>query len=490
MQKNVLAFDFGASSGRGIIGAFDGKTITIKEIHRFLNEPVIINGGMYWDILRLFEEMKRGIKKAVEEYDIESIAIDTWGVDFGFLDKCGELMGNPYHYRHKHTENAVDNLLKKIDSKKLFELSGLANQKFNTLCQLNEMKNNNYFALDTAKDMLFIPDLLIYFLTGKKVTEYTIASTSQMIVPAKNKWNKEILSTFGINDKYLKNIISPSATVGNLSEELKKELGITKDIKIIACAEHDTASAVMAVPALNDDFAYISSGTWSLLGVELKNPIISDKARDFGYTNEGGFNNTVRFLKNIMGLWIIQECKRTWENEGDDISFSQIVELAEKCEPFKCFINPNSKEFYTPLDMPNKIIQYCKNTNQRVPENKGEIARCIYESLAFIYKKSVDDLKDILGKDIKALNIVGGGSNNVMLNQFTANALNIPVIAGPSEATAIGNIVCQYIGLNIIDDIWQARSIIKDSFKCKTFIPDNNNEWMKNYNKFIKITGV
>lgn len=487
MTNNVLAFDYGASSGRAIVGSFDGKGITTTEVHRFLNEPVSLNGGFYWDILRLFEEMKRGIKKAVADFKIESIAIDTWGVDVGFIDKNGELMGNPYHYRHPHTENAVEGLLKVMDADSLYKSTGLANLKFNTLCQLNEMIKNGYFALENADAMLFIPDLMMYFLTGKRVTEYSIASTSQLLVPAKSEWNYEIIDKFGIDKKLLQKIVNPSETVGLLKQELKDELGIDYDIKVIACAGHDTASAVMAVPATDEDFAYISSGTWSLLGCELKKPVLTEKARLSGYTNEGGFDNSVRFLKNIMGLWILQECKRSWDGEGNCMKFDEIDEHAYKSEPFKCLINPDHDDFFSPKKMPQKIYNFCKSTGQRPPENIGETARTIAESLAFIYKKSLGDLEDILGKKFSALNIVGGGSNNKMLNQFTANAIGIPVIAGPSEATSIGNIVCQFIGLGLIDNIWDARKIVKESFKCKTYYPENTAEWQSHYTDFLKL---
>ena len=454
-MKKVIAIDLGATSGRLMLGTYEGKKLDLSEIHRFSNDPVTVFDGLYWDILRLFHEIKTGLKKAVLEHKIDSISIDTWGVDFGLIDKDGRLLDNPYHYRHIHTQN----LAGKLPQKRLYELSGLAANDFNTLCQLIALKKANSTALKNADNLLFIPDLLAYFLTGEKVTEYTIASTSQMLTAGKLTWDKEILSTFDIDENLFCHTVMPSEIIGNLSNEIKGELNIDYDIKVTACCGHDTASAVMAAK-VNPNTCYISSGTWSLIGLELQKPILSEKARLAGYTNEGGFGGNIRFLKNITGLWIINECMRNWQSRGEGLSFKELDEQTELAKADKCIIDVNDKRFFTPLNMPEKIQEYCKETGQEIPVTKGEIARCIYESLAHEYKKSVLELEEITGESIHTINIVGGGSKNYLLNKFTEEKTGRKVIAGPAEATAIGNILCQLIALKELEGLSQAREVL------------------------------
>lgn len=482
----ILAFDFGASSGRAIIGHFDGKKIEMEEIHRFLNEPVEINGALYWDILRLYHELKQGIVKADQAGGVDSMGIDTWGVDFGLIGKDGQLLANPFHYRCAHTENAVELLEEKMPQDDLFAETGIAFQKFNTLCQLAVMKKNENIALEHADCALFIPDLFVYFLTGKKICEFSIASTSQLILPGKNEFSKKVFDTYGLKNLFPA-IVSPGTVVGSVTKEVSDELDLKHELKVIASLGHDTASAYLAVPKEGENSAFLSSGTWSLLGMELDKPILTKEARLAGYTNEGGLNNSIRFLKNIMGLWIIQECKRTWDKEGKKMSFAEIAEGAAKVEPCRFLINPDADEFYSPHDMPEKIVNYCKRTGGEVPANEFEIARCVYDSLALAYKHNILALEKITGRKIDVLHIVGGGSNNIMLNEATADALGTRVTAGPGEGTALGNILCQLIALGKVRDAEEARQIVRNSTQIKEYHPKNTQIYAEAYERFLKI---
>lgn len=486
-KKRVLAFDYGASSGRAMLGDFDGNKVDLTEIHRFLNEPVTVNGSMYWDILRLFHECKQGILKADAMGGADSMGIDTWGVDFGLLGKDGQLLANPYHYRDAHTEYAVEELQKVMPKAQLFGKVGLAFQKFNTLCQLVMMQKNGNVALQNAEKLLFIPDLFNYFLTGEAATEFTIASTAQMIVPGKTAWAEDVLSAYGANRNILTDIVPCGNRLGKVSKEIMAELGMEKELPVINVPEHDTASAFVSVPAGEKNAAFLSSGTWSLLGTELDKPILTEEAMLSGYTNEGGIGCNIRFLKNIMGLWIIQECKRHWDKEGDVLSFAQIAEGAAKVPACKFIMNPDDDEFFSPFDMPGKIQRYCAAHNLPVPETKFEIARCIYDSLALTYKHNVLALEKITGKQIEVLHIVGGGSNNLMLNQATADALGKEVTAGPSEGTALGNILTQLISLGEIKNLAEARQVVKNSTDIKVYTPKNTAVYNDAYERYLKL---
>ena len=487
-KRKVLAFDYGASSGRAMIGAFDGKKVELTEIHRFLNEPVTVQGSMYWDILRLFHECKQGILKADALGGADAMGIDTWGVDVGFLGKNGQLLANPYHYRDAHTASAVEELEKVLPKKELYAKTGLAFQKFNTLCQLVVMKNNGNLALKNADKMLFIPDLFNYFLTGVAATEFTIASTSQMIVPGKTEWAKDVLSAYGIRTDMLTEILPTASRLGMLSEGVMSELGLKKNMPVVNVPEHDTASAFVSVPAkAGENAAFLSSGTWSLLGTELDQPVLTEEALLSGYTNEGGIGCNIRFLKNIMGLWIIQECKRYWDKNGEVLSFAEIAEGASKVPACKFLMNPDADEFFSPFEMPLKIQKYCAAHGLPVPESKAEIARCIYDSLALDYKHNILALEKITGKKVDVLHIVGGGSNNVMLNQATADATGLTVTAGPSEGTALGNILTQLISLGDLSSLSEAREVVRNSTDIKEYLPKNAAVYDAAYEKFLKL---
>ena len=487
---NLLGFDFGASSGRAMLGVYDGRTLELREIHRFLNEPVMLGDQYVWDLPRLFLEVKEGLRKAAKEgVRIDGIGIDTWGVDFGLLGKNGHLLGMPVHYRDARTEGMMEKAFETVSKKEIFERTGLAFQSFNTLYQLLAMKEQGDEALEAADTLLFMPDLIAYLLTGEKATEYTIASTSQMIDPSTRSWDKELLKKLGLPAGILTEI-QPAGTVrGLLKEEIARETGLPQ-VPVIAVASHDTASAVAAVPAEKGSrFAYISSGTWSLLGAELKSPLCREEVMQANYTNEGGLCGTTRLLKNIMGLWIIQECKRAWDREGAEIGFGEIVKLAEAAPAFKAVIDVDDPCFMAPGGMPERIQDYCRRTNQPVPETRGEIARVVYEGLALKYRWAIERLeKDLLGHEIDVLHIVGGGSKNEMLNRFTAQAIGRKVVAGPSEGTVIGNLLVQAMALGAIDSLDALREVVACSFENKTYLPEGDaSAWDEPYARLLRL---
>lgn len=481
----LLAFDYGASSGRGILGRYDGKLLRLDEVHRFSNDPVMIGGSFYWDILRLYHEMKQGIIKCVKngDGDFASLGIDTWGVDFGLLGKDGKLLGIPFHYRDSRNEGMIEEACKIVPKTEIYRETGIQFLKFNTLYQLLSMVREASPVLEKAETMLFIPDLLNYFLTGIKRSEYTITSTSQMYDPVRGDWARGLLSRLGIPDRILTDIISAGNVVGSLQSSLCQELGIGQ-VPVVAVAEHDTGSAVAAVPAVNGKYAYLSSGTWSLLGTELDAPLINEAAYKLNYTNEGGINNTTRLLKNIMGLWIYQECMRAWEASGQCDSHEELASAAAKAEPFASLIDPDADDFYSPGNMPARIRDYCRRTGQKVPDGKGEIVRCIMESLALKYRMTLEGLEGLIGYKVPVLHVVGGGTKNTMLNRFTANAIGRPVITGPIEATAIGNLAAQLLALGEVADLGEARLLIKDSFPTTEYLPQDREQWEEDYGRF------
>lgn len=487
---NFLGFDFGASSGRAMLGRFDGERIHISELHRFLNEPVELVGRFCWDVPRLFFEMKQALNKASKQgVEIDAIGIDTWGVDFGLIDKNGRLLGVPAHYRDARTDGVMEKAFKVMPKEEIFRHTGLAFMQFNTLYQLYAMKLEGDPTLEVADKMLMMPDLLAYLLTGQIGTEYTIASTSQLIDPFTRDWDFKLIDRFGLPRRIFTPIQSSGCVRGKLLAQIARECGVG-EIPVIAVASHDTASAVAAIPADDPDFAYISSGTWSLLGAEIRTPLCETGVMNANYTNEGGVDGTIRLLKNIMGLWIIQECKREWDRRTDAVSFSQIVEMAEKADAFIAFIDVDDPCFLAPNDMPARIQDYCRRTGQRVPASRGEIARVVYENLALKYRWAIERLeKDMLKKRVNVLNIVGGGSKNDMLNRFTADAIARPVIAGPDEGTAIGNLLVQAMGVGAIKDLAQLRRVVENSFPTRRFEPENPAAWDKAYAKYLETVG-
>lgn len=485
-MKRVLAFDLGASSGRGILASLENGKITLKEVHRFPNNGVKVCSTVYWDVLYLFDQIKQGITNAKLEGGFDSIGIDTWGVDFGLIDSEGKLIGNPVTYRDSRTDNMPEELFEIICAEDVYKRTGIQIMNFNTLYQLYYMYKYRKAEVSRADAMLFMPDLLNYFLTGVKKNEYTISSTSQMINPATRSWDCELIEKAGIDKNILCDMVQPGTKIGALTGEICEELGI-EPVDVIAVGSHDTASAVVSVPTEVDDFVYISCGTWSLFGTELKAPVVTEEAFKSSYTNEGGYNGTTRFLTNIMGLWLIQESRRTWNRRGNNFSFNDLEKAALECEPFKCFIDPDYPEFGKPGDIPSRIQKYCEQTGQYVPQTVGEIVRCIYESLALKYYHSLLNLEKISGKSFDAINIVGGGTKDPLLCQMAANACDKTVFAGPVEATALGNIAVQMIAIGEISDLKEARKIIKNSFDTKKYTPENVAQWHEAYEKFKNV---
>ena len=484
-EKKVLAFDFGASSGRAMLGSFDGEGIKLEEIHRFSNDPVVINKTMYWDILRLMHEIKQGLIKA-KVYDFESIGIDTWGVDFGLLDQKGYLLENPVHYRDTRTQGMLVESFKKISKERFYKITGNQFMELNTVFQLLSLVKERPELLERVDKMLLMPDLMNYMLTGNKATEYSIASTTQLLNANHRNWSDEVLESLEIPKNILTDIIKTGTKVGILSEEIANELEIPR-VEVIAVAEHDTQSAMIAVPAKEEDFIFLSCGTWSLLGTELTEPIINEKSNTYNITNEGGYGDKISFLKNIIGLWLIQESRRQWIREGKEYSFAELEKEASITKPFKCFIDPDAPEFVSPGNIPKRIREFCHRTGQEIPETMGEIVRCINESLALKYRIALEEIKDCTNKNYENIYIVGGGNQSSLLCQMTANACRCNVVSGSSEATVLGNVIIQFISLGIIKDIKTAREIISKSNETKHYKNQDEEIWNEAYKRFKEI---
>lgn len=481
-----LAFDFGASSGRAILGIFENGKLTMEEVHRFANDPVTVCGMFHWDILRLFFEIKQGITKCVAagHHDISSIAIDTWGVDFGLLGSDGRLLENPVHYRDSRTDGILEKLFEKIPRDKLYSETGIQFMKINTICQLYSLVLNRPELLERAETLLFIPDLLAYFLTGVKRCEYTIASTSQLLDAKKRGWDFGVIEKLGIKKSIFPEIVKPGVVKGKLSPSLCEELGV-HDVDIIACASHDTASAVVSAPIKSgENSCYISCGTWSLLGAEISEPILSGESLKQNFTNEGGFGDTIRYLKNISGLWLMQETRRQWIREGCDISFRDIDRMLETEASANVYINPDKDEFVAPGNMPKRINDFLSATGQPILFSKGQIALCILESLALTYKYYIASLEKLLGCKFDTVHIIGGGVKDENLCRFTANATGKTVTAGPVEATAIGNIAVQLISNGAVTGVEEARGMLGD---LKIYKPENTVEWERRYSAYMNI---
>ena len=483
MNKRVLAIDFGASSGRAIVGTFDGEKIDLEEVHRFSNDAVKIGDTVYWDVLRLFYEIKQGMNKGGK---FESVGIDTWGVDFGLLDEFGCLLENPVHYRDERTKGLIEECSKIIPNEEFYNRTGIQFMELNTVYQLYSLKKYRPHILEKADKLLFMPDLFGYFLTGNKATEYSIATTSQMVDLKNRDWAKDLLEKLGIKSSVLCDIKPSGSVLGTIKKEICEECGID-EVPVISVCGHDTQSAITAVPAENNDFAFISCGTWSLFGTELSEPIINEKSIKMNVTNEGGYDNSVGFLKNIIGLWLIQESRRHWNRHGHNFSFNDLEKAALEAEPFKCFIDPDAAEFVPHGNIPERIREYCKKTGQQVPQTVGEIMRCIYESLALKYRVTLENLEDCTGKRYESINMIGGGIKDTFLCKMTADATKRKVISGPVEATVLGNIAVQLMAQGAIKDVTQARKIIKNSEKTTQYIPDSSLNWDMALEKFKKI---
>ncbi|OPA81274.1 rhamnulokinase [Paenibacillus selenitireducens] len=485
---SILAFDLGASSGRAMLGRLTDTKMEVEELHRFGNDPVQVGDRLHWDILRLYYEIKQGLLKAKHQGEtLQSIGIDSWAVDFGLLNSQGELLGNPYHYRDSHTKGKMEEVFADIPAAEIFARTGIQFLPFNTIYQLYALQHAKSPLLREADRFLMIPDLLRYFLTGEMHHEFSNATTTQLYNPKQQDWDRELIQKLRFPVSWFGSIVYPGTQVGQIRASLRDELAIPA-IPVMAVAEHDTGSAVAAVPAMNKSFAYLSCGTWSLMGTELDEPVINEHALRLNFTNEGGIHGSYRLLKNIMGLWILQESRRAWERNGRRYEFAELVHMAIQAPAFTAFIDPDDPMFLHPGDMPAQIRAYCLQTGQQAPESLGATVRCILESLAMKYRYTFHLTEQLAQKSFEGLHMVGGGIHNKLLCQWTSNAIGKPVWAGPAEGSAIGNLAVQWIASGELSDIWEARNVIRDSFQVDTYEPRHADEWDQAYEHFLQIT--
>ena len=483
--RNLLAFDLGASNGRAILGQFDGERITLKELHRFENNYIEMHGIYYWDTPYLFSQLKQGLLKFKQGGygELDAFGIDTWGVDYGLLDRNGHLTGVPRSYRLGNQED-IDAVKEKIPTNVLYSRTGIdTGLTFNTLYQLYRRKREGDVALNNAETMLLTPDLLGYFLTGEKGTEYTIATTTQLYNPTTKDWDWETIDELGLPRKIFTKIDKTGTIRGHLRKELCEELGLNP-AAFVAVGSHDTASAVAAIPG-KGSFAFCSSGTWSLFGAEMDHPDLSPEAAAAGFSNEGTVQGGFRPLRTIIGMWIIQECRRDWLKSGIDISWDGVVIEAQKAEPLRSIIDPDAPEFYDGGNMEKKIQEFCRRTGQPVPETVGQVARCVYESLALKYRHALEGLEKMKGQRIDSLNIVGGPINNRFLDQLIADSLDREVVTGPIEGAAMGNLLTQAMALGDIESLDQLRQVVRNSEKVETWTPNHTPQWEEAYQKLL-----
>ncbi|MCF7673838.1 MAG: rhamnulokinase [Akkermansiaceae bacterium] len=490
MKKVFLAVDLGAGSGRVMAAKTDFTRIYLEEVHRFDNPGTDLPGGAFWNPLGLYREILEGLRRAHDRYGerIVSIGIDTWGCDHGLLDANGELLGLPHQYRDPRSEGMAEVMHELMPERTIYQHSGVRTLFYNSSLHLLAAQRASSPALAQARTLLFMPDLLGYWLTGRAAVERTIASTSQLLDPRTGDWAREVIGALGLPQQIFGEIVAPGTTLGPLRTEVSKQTGVPA-IPVIATACHDTASAVAGIPMTGEDQLWLSSGTWSIMGLETRQPITSDEAFELGFSNELGVTGTVRFLKNIAGLWLIQECKRQWALDGDDLDYAAIDELAGEAEPFTAFIDPDDPVFASPGDMPEKIRAFCERTGQPVPNKKGTVLRVATESLALKYRVVYDRIRAMAGRDFTRLHAGGGGIKNELLSQATANALGITVVAGPVEATSCGNLITQMIATGHLPDLEAGRELIRRSFEFRTFVPEDAAAWDAAYTRFGKLLG-
>ena len=483
--KKYIAVDLGAESGRVMLGSISADKLALEEVHRFSNGPIEEGGTLRWDFERLLSEIKTGIGKAVKQAGsgVSGIGVDSWGVDFGLLDADGKMIEKPYHYRDSRTNAMMDKAFELMCKRNIYESTGIQFMQLNSLYQVLAMRLANSDALSKTKQLIFIGDLFSYFLCGQAFGEYSLASTSQMMDMKTGQWSKAIFDELSLPIDIMPDIVETGTVVGQLTETIAQELGCSR-IPVIATASHDTASAVAAVPAEQDNnWAYLSSGTWSLMGVEVPGAIVNDKTFQYEFTNEGGVENTIRLLKNIMGLWLMQECRRQWQREGVELSYPEMTEMAQKAEPFARHIEVDYSGFLAPGDMPERINSYLAETGQKPIDDKGQMMRVILESLALKYRVVMERIEDITGQNIDCLHIVGGGIQNELLCEFTANAIGKKVVAGPIEATASGNLLIQAKAAGQIKTLAELRKIVRNSFELKEYQPQEASLWDEQYRK-------
>lgn len=490
-----LAVDLGASGGRVVAGEFTRERIELKEMARFENGGVLAHNTLYWDLLAQWQHVKDGLRRAVAEYgdDVISVGVDTWGVDFGLLNAADELLGNPVHYRDRRTEGILDDVFKSIGRDEIFAHTGLQFMQFNTLYQLFAMKRRNSPMLRAAESLLMMPDLFHWLLSGQKSNEYTEATTTQFFNPQQNDWAKALLEKFELPTGFLGPVSPPGTRLGPIQGSVAKEIG-TGNIDVVLPGTHDTASAVMAVPAemapgKKTNWCYISSGTWSLMGVEVPEPVVTDKCRELNFTNEGGVGGTIRLLKNIAGLWLVQQCRAVWQRQGREYDWDQLTQAAEAAKPLVSLVDPDDPRFVAPENMPESLAGFCRETGQSVPENDGAMIRCALESLALRYRMVVGWLEELINGPIETIHIVGGGTKNELLCQMAADACNRRVVTGPVEATAIGNAMMQAVANGDVGSISEAREVIRNSFPMKEYLPANPAPWDEAAERFARLCG-
>jgi rhamnulokinase len=497
--SNYLALDLGAESGRGLLGSFDGRRLTLEETHRFANSPVRMMDTLYWDLPRLFDEVKTALRKAVVQTgELDGIGVDTWGVDFGLIGRGETLLGNPVHYRDARTDGMLEAAFEHIPRARLYEVTGLQFLPFNTAYQLMALARSHSPLLEVTEMLLMMADLFGWLLTGRRAGERTNASTTQLLDPRTRTWSIEICEGLKLPCKILPELIEPGSELGVVRSSVAKEVGLCQPLKVLVPATHDTASAVAAVPVrvlsaspsatgALPDWCYLSSGTWSLLGVEVPRPVINAETMRHNFTNEGGVAGTTRLLKNIMGLWLVQECRRTWSRAGRELSYEDLTARAQAAPPFAALVDPDDTSFLAPGDMPVRLAAFCTRTGQIPPGDEAGIVRCCLESLALKYRWAIDRLESILGTTIRTIHVVGGGTKNSLLCQFTANACGRPVYAGPVEATAIGNILMQAIGHGQLGSIADLRAVVIDSFPVLVYEPCEMAAWTDAAGRFAEL---
>ena len=472
-KMNFLAFDCGATSGRAVLATFADGAFDMKEVYRFPSGIIELNGKYYWDILAIYDHFRQCLSQLGREgVRIDSIGIDTWGVDFGFVADDGSLVGNPRAYRDPYTDGIPEEVFKTVSREDLYGATGIQIMNFNSIFQLYAQTREGFAPLRAADKVLFMPDLLSYMLTGKKVCEYTIASTSGMMDQTSRQFNGGLLEKLGIRTDILLPITQPGTVIGPLRKEIAEACGVPQ-VPVIAVAGHDTASAIAAVPAADEKFAYLSSGTWSLMGIETPAPVINAESTRLNFTNEGGIDGTTRFLKNITGMWVLEQSRKVWAAEGRKYSYAEMEQMARSEATFPSYVNPDDPRFAAPANMVEAIDSYLRETGQHVPESDAQYISCIYHSLSRRYKEVVDMLQGFAPFPIEKLHVIGGGSANDTMSQWTADALGIPVVAGPTEATAIGNVMIQAHAAGLVKDRWEMRRMIARAFSVKTFMPNN-----------------
>jgi rhamnulokinase len=486
----LLAFDLGAESGRSILGHFDGANIRLEETHRFANGPIRVGANLYTDVLYIWDQMRVGLAKSAARYgkQLTSVGVDTWGVDFALLNGRDQLIGNPHHYRDRQTDGMLEFAFAQIPKNQIYQQTGNQFIQFNTLFQLLSMVKHNPQALQTARSLLMLPDLFHYWLCGEKANEYSVATTSQCYDQLKKDWAWPLLRKLDIPTGIFQTVIQPGQRMGQLHSWLADSAGVHR-LEVVAPASHDTGSAVTAVPVDGNDFMYISSGTWSLVGVELGRPMITQESLSLNLTNEGNPDGRTRFLKVIPGMWLLQQSKQNWSLEGRNYSYEDLTQLAESASCVS-IVEVTASEFIDPGNMPERIRDFCRKTGQSIPQTDGEVVRCILQSLAYYYRTLLDDYERILGKTLEVVHIIGGGSRNRLLNQLTSNCLNRPVIAGPVEATAVGNLLMQAMGLGYISCVNELRQIVRSSFQLERFEPLHPESWDNEYHRFRQIVGL